>query len=72
MFNFNPVSMRLSPVEQTGERHAIANAWIKRRKHRSECETASKALRFRRWKREKAKFRFTVRTHGRPLFRWCA
>jgi hypothetical protein len=65
--NFNPISVGLSSFEQTSESHAIANTWINRRELASERETVSKALRLRRWKREKAKFRFAVGPHGTLL-----
>lgn len=68
MFGIEPSAGRLlTSFEQTGECHAISHAWISRRELRSERETASKTLRFRRRKREKAKFRFAVGPHGTLL-----
>jgi hypothetical protein len=64
---FNAVSITMCSSQQTGECHAITDTGINRRELRSERETVSQALRFRRWKGEKAKFRFALGPHGTLL-----
>jgi len=65
--NFHPISVGLGSFQQTCECHAIANTWINCRELRSERETVSQALCFRRGKREKTEFRFAVGPHGTLL-----